>query len=94
MLRNVMTAGLILLGTSQIDAAAAVNGSTAAGCQSACAMAANNQPSVRDAMDDGVARIAVRATAPSTEAAPLTQSDLLSLYLLLSLQARTQESTP
>lgn len=93
MLRNVMTAGLILLGTSQFDAAAAVNGSTAT-CQSACVMAANNQPSVRDAMDDGVARIAVRATAPSTDAAPLTQRDLLNLYLLLSLQARTQKSTP
>ena len=90
MLRNVMTAGLILLGTSQFDAVAAVNGSTSP-CQSACVMAANNQPSVRDAMDDGVARIAVRATAPSADAAPLTQDDLLSLYLLLSLQARTQE---
>jgi len=94
MLRNVMTAGLILLGTSQFDAAAAVNGSTTAACHSACVMAANNQPSVRDAMDDGVARIAVRATAPSADAAPLTQRDLLNLYLLLSVQARTQGSTP
>ena len=94
MLRHVVAVGLILIGMSTMDVAAGANGSTAAACHGACMMTGQNLPSVRDEMDDGVARIAVRASVPPADGAPLTQSDLLSLYLLLSLPARTQSGTP
>lgn len=92
MLRSMMTAGLILLATGPIDAAASVT-VPAPACQSACTITPSDRPSMRDAMNDGVARIAVRATAPSADAAPLTRNDLLNLYLLLSLQNKTQQHT-
>lgn len=88
MLRHAIAAGLILLATSRIDPAAGETTSRIAVCPAACAMNANTQPGMRDAMDDGVARIAVRATAPPAEGPALNERDLVSLYLLLSLQSK------
>jgi len=94
MLRHVIAVSLVLLGTSRINAAIAVDEPTTVACHNACMIDNDNLPSTRDAMDGGIARIAVRASTPSMDGVPLTPSDLLGLYLLLSLPARTQSDTP
>lgn len=95
MLRSTITAGLFLLLTAiPVHAAGGKTTAQFAVCRAACTKVTNAQPALRDAMDDGIAHIAVRAMVPADATTRLDERDLMSLYLLLSLQRGTRMASP
>jgi hypothetical protein len=89
-------------GDNRIAAALAMGVFFFAGAACARPMAAPHQhigyqhpapPSARDAIDQSMARIAVRSTYAKTAAKPLSQHDLLDLLVLFSLRPASRIHT-
>jgi uncharacterized membrane protein YebE (DUF533 family) len=95
MLRKVVAVTVLVagLGTLPGTAARAEEPQTAV-CKTDCATPHEDARSARDAMNEDVARIAIRATVPAAHAAPLSRGDLLELYLLLAVQGHAQNGRP
>jgi len=95
MLRKVIAGTLLVSGLSTLPGTAALAAEPqTAVCKTACAIPRQGARSARDAMNEDVARIAIRATVPAAHAAPLSRADLLELYLLLAVQGRAQDGRP
>ena len=85
MFRHIVAASLLVLGTAHVGPAF---GNDRESCGTACVRKMAVAPAVRETMEASVARIAVRATIPASDAAPVTRQDWLKLYIALSLHAK------